>query len=83
MKFNIIKKDIATVKADIALIGIYEENQDNNHKVKFLTEDGGASLDKALKGELSKLILQEEFKGSVGDEKLVFTSGRISAKHVL
>lgn len=50
---------------------------------KLLKEDGGIALDSALGGEISRMIKAGSFTGAAGKMKLLYTEGRLPAKHVL
>lgn len=86
MKFHIAKGNLESFRADIVTIACFEKEAKKNEKPKpasLIKEDGGVALDHKLKGEISKLIAVEEFKGSEGNAKLIFTAGLIPARYVL
>ncbi|MFH1874402.1 MAG: leucyl aminopeptidase [Pseudomonadota bacterium] len=77
MKFHLAKQNLNQTKADLIVVGIFEE------KPSLLKEDQGQTVDRSLKGEIGKLIIKEEFKAHLGDKKLIFTAGLLPARYVL
>jgi len=74
------------IRCDLIAIGCFEEEAKKDKKTppsKLLREDGGVALDKALDGEISRLITASNFIGSAGKMRLIFTEGRIPARHIL
>lgn len=86
MNFKIAKGNIESFRADVVVIACFEKETKKGGKpgpASLLKEDGGAALDRKLKGELSRLITAEEFTGSEGKTKLLFTAGMLPARYVL
>ena len=86
MKFSVTKSTPEKFKADLVAMGLFERvGEDDDKKKPALIKhiDGGLALDRALAGEISKQITQENFTGAKGTERLLFTAGRIPARFVL
>jgi len=86
MKFKIAKGPLESFKADVVVIACFEKETKKDEKPKpasLVKEDGGITIDKKLKGMVSKLIAAEEFTGSEGKTKLIFTAGLIPARYVI
>ncbi len=86
MKFKIAKGAVESFKADVIAIVCFEKETKKGEKPKpasLMKEDGGVAVDRKLKGGISKLISAEEFAGSEGKSKLIFTAGLVPARYVL
>jgi leucyl aminopeptidase len=86
MKFTLAKGSLESFKADIVAIACFEQETKKGEKPKpasLLKEDGGQTIDRVLHGEISKLMMAEEFSGAEGKTKLLFTAGLIPARYVV
>lgn len=86
MNFNVKKGALEFFKADVIVICCFETKVKNGQKPKpasLQKEDGGVAVDKALNGEITKLIKSEEFTGSTDSKKVLFTAGLIPARYVI
>lgn len=86
MKFKIAKGSLESFKADVVVVACFEKETKKGEKPKpasLVKEDGGVAIDEKLKGEISKLIVAEEFTGAEGKTKLIFTAGLIPARYIL
>lgn len=86
MKFTLSKEAPDKIKCDLFAIGCFEKAVEEGKKAppaKLMREDGGEALDRALDGELSRMIKASSFTGTEGKTRLLYTEGRIPACHVL
>ena len=86
MKFKIAKGAPEAFKADVIVIACFEKEKKEGEKPKpaqLMKEDGGLTIDRKLKGGISKLMAHEEFTGSEGKSKLIFTAGLVPARYAL
>ena len=67
--------DISKTGADAVLLGVFDG-------LKKLTDDT-AAVDKALDGEITKLIKQGEIKGKAGEISVIHTMDKIPAGKVV
>jgi len=74
MKIQIYKGDILKAKADLLVVGIFEDDK----KLKGPAAEVNAALKNALQG----VMRDEDFKGDFEKTLLVHSLGRISAKRV-
>ena len=75
MKFQLVSGNIATSKNDLVVVDMVNEK---------ITQ--GSALEKLngkLKNEIAHIIKKEEFKGGVGQNKLIYTHGRFPSEYVL
>lgn len=75
MKISIEKALLERVRAEVLVIGLFED-------VKALSGEA-RTLDKALKGKVSSALSSGDFHGKVGESLLIYTDGKISAKRLL
>jgi len=75
MKISIEKALLERVRAEVLVIGMFED-------VKGLSGEA-RTLDTALKGKVSSALRTGDFNGKVGESLLVYTDGKISAKRLL
>jgi leucyl aminopeptidase len=86
MDFILTKEKPERITCDLFAIACFEEPKDKKKKAlppKLVKEDGGVALDRLLKGELTRMIKAGSFSGASGKTKLLYTEGRIPARHVL
>ncbi len=85
MKFTFSRDSLETVKADLIVVLCQQKVKDKDDKgIAILQKaDGGIALDKHLGGLLSKIIIDETFRGETATSKLIYTSGKTTAKAVL
>lgn len=86
MDFTLTREKPEKLKCDLFAIGCFEEEHDKKAKevpAKLMKSDGGLALDRALEGEIGHAIKAGTFTGEAGKMKLLYTEGRIPARHVL
>jgi len=86
MQFRLTKGTLESFAADIVAIGCFEKEIVKGEKPKpalLLKEDGGIAIDSFLNGQISKVMVDEEFTGKEGRKKILFMAGRIPARYVL
>ncbi len=86
MDFILSKEKPERIACDLFAIACFEEPKDKKEKVppaKLMKEDGGQVLDRALAGEISRMIQAGSFTGGAGKTKLLYTGRRIPARHIL
>jgi leucyl aminopeptidase len=86
MKFSISKEAPDKVKCDLLAIGCFEKSVEAGKKAppaKLMREDGGEMLDRKLGGEISRMIKASSFTGTAGKMRMIYTEGRIPARHIL
>lgn len=86
MKFSVTKGALESFKADVIAIGCFETEKGKEKKPKpavLLKEDGGVAVNRALNGQIAKLMEAEEFTGAEGKQKVLFTAGLMPARYVI
>ena len=75
MKFNVINTSLTEQECDVLIVNLFEG----------VHEPGGGTgaVDEALGGAISEVIRDEEFKGCLGDTKVIRICGQIPAKNVM
>lgn len=75
MKFYVEARDVLSLKGDLLVVNMHDGEI---NKGTFLE-----AVDRKLKGEIRELIRREEFKGTSGTSKLVYTRGRLGVNYLL
>lgn len=75
MKIALLKGDPLQAKADLLIVGVYED------KKRF--QETAAAVNSALDGALQKVLQEENFKGELEKSLLMHTLGKIPANRVL
>lgn len=86
MDFTLTKEKPVKLKCDLFAIGCFEEEHEEGARempAKPMKGDGGIELDKGLDGEISRAMKAGTFTGEAGKAKVLFTEGRIAARHVI
>ncbi len=74
MKIQLCKDEPVRAKADLLVIGMFEEQK--------RLRGTAATVNTALKGVIQEVIREEKFKGDLGETLLIHTFGKISARRV-
>jgi leucyl aminopeptidase len=74
MKIQLCKDEPLRAKADLMVIGMFEEQK--------RLRGTAATVNTALKGVIQEVIREEKFKGDLGETLLIHTFGKISARRV-
>ncbi len=86
MEFTITKEVPEKLSCDLIAIGCFEHTVPEGKKAPpavLLKDDGGTAIDRALGGEISRMLRTAHFTGAVGKMRLIYTEGRLPARHVL
>lgn len=75
MKFSVKSQDLLTAKADIVAATFVDGKIQKNSSLD--------KINKALSGDVEKILTKEKFKGTPAQCKLIHTGGRIGATYVL
>lgn len=75
MKISVKSQDLLTAKADIVATTFVDGKIQKNSPLD--------KINKALAGDIEKILTKEKFKGTPAQSKLIHTGGRISATYVL
>lgn len=80
MKIEVSQNLISKISSDVILVFAF---QNDAKKPELITDNHFNSLDKALKGELSKVCVSEKFTGGEGESVSFFTSEKIVGTKVV
>ncbi|MBI4126766.1 MAG: leucyl aminopeptidase [Deltaproteobacteria bacterium] len=79
MEFKLGKGSLASFATDVAVVTCFERDG----AARLERSDGGVELDRALGGELTKLITSQKFTGKEGKTIIVPTFGKVTPRYVL
>ena len=75
MKVILKNQKLENVNCDVLIVNLFEGVKSPG--------GGTGAVDKALNGEIKKIIKEEDFKGKIGSPLVIRTNGEISAKKVI
>jgi leucyl aminopeptidase len=75
MKFQLSSGNAVTAKVDLVVVDMVDEKIPKGSSLD--------TLNHKLKNDLAHIIKKEEFKGSAGQSKLIYTRGRLPADYIL
>lgn len=81
--FKFSKEPLEKISADLLFVCVFEKNGPKPPPAVLQSGNGGASLDKAAEGELSRVMRDQQFSGKEGETLLINTLGKTKAKNIL